>query len=214
VGAVVLVDGAQSVSHSPVDVTDLDCDFFVFSSHKLFGPTGVGVLYGRKELLERMPPVQGGGDMIASVTFEKTTYNILPYKFEAGTPHIAGVIGLAEAIRYVQSVGLEAIGAYKKTLLDYATKALSAVPGLRIIGTAHEKSSVVSFVFDDIHAHDIGTIIDQEGVAIRTGHHCTQPVMQRFGIPATSRASLSMYNTKKEIDVLVEAIDKAKHIFK
>lgn len=213
VGAVVLVDGAQAVSHRSVDVQELDADFFAFSGHKLFGPTGVGVLYGKEKLLNAMPPFLGGGDMIASVTFEKTTYNVLPHKFEAGTPHVAGVIGLGAAIDYVQSVGLDTIGEYEKDLLAYGTKALSAVPGLRLIGTAKEKASILSFVFSDIHAHDLGTLVDREGVAIRTGHHCTQPVMKRFGVPATARASLSMYNTTEEIDNLIDALYKAKKVF-
>lgn len=214
VGAVILVDGAQAVSHLPVDVQKLDCDFFAFSGHKLFGPTGVGVLYGKKALLERMPPYQGGGDMIASVTFEKTSYNVLPYKFEAGTPNIAGAIGLGVAIDYVLSVGLDSIAAYKKELLDYGTKALLTIKDLRLIGTSKDKSSVLSFVLPDIHPHDLGTIVDAEGVAIRTGHHCTQPVMKRFGIPATARASLAFYNTKEELDALVKAVLKAREIFK
>jgi len=211
--APVLVDGAQAVNHRKVDVQDLDCDFLVFSGHKLYGPTGIGVLYGKSELLETMPPAQGGGDMISSVTFEKTTYNVLPYKFEAGTPPIAGAIGLGAAIDYVQSIGLKAIAEYEKELLDYGTKALSSIPDLRLIGTAPEKIAVLSFVLPHIHAHDVGSLVDEEGVAIRTGHHCTMPVMQRFGVPATSRASLAFYNTKAEIDRLVEAIYKAKEVF-
>lgn len=213
-GALVFVDGAQAVSHAKVDVQKMDCDFFAFSGHKLFGPTGIGVLYGKRSLLEKMPPYQGGGDMIASVTFEKTTYNVLPYKFEAGTPNIAGAIGLGVAIDYVQSVGLDAINEYKKELLDYGTKALLTIPDLRLIGTAKHKSSILSFVLPDIHPHDLGTIVDSEGVAIRTGHHCTQPVMKRFNIPATARASLAFYNTKEEIDALVAAIKKAREVFK
>jgi len=209
----VLVDAAQAVSHHPIDVARLDCDFLAFSGHKLFGPTGVGVLYGKAELLNKMPPYQGGGDMIASVTFEKTTYNVLPYKFEAGTPNVAGVIGLGAAIDYVSSIGLNNIADYKKDLLDYATKALQTVEGLKLIGTAKDKTSILSFVIEGIHAHDVGTLVDQEGVAIRTGHHCTQPVMKHFGVPATSRASISMYNTKEEIDTLVDALNKAKKIF-
>ncbi len=214
VNAVVLIDGAQAVSHRKVDVQALDCDFFAFSGHKLFGPTGIGVLYGKEALLEKMPPYQGGGDMISSVTFEKTTYNVLPYKFEAGTPDIAGAIGLGAAVDYVQSVGLDAIGAYKKEILDYGTKALSAISGLRLIGTAKNKTSILSFVLPEIHPHDLGTIVDAEGVAIRTGHHCTQPVMKFFGIPATARASLAFYNTTEEIDALVKAVHKAREIFK
>ena len=212
-GVPVLVDGAQSTSHLPVDVQDLDCDFYAFSGHKLFGPTGIGVLYGKTHLLEAMPPYQGGGDMISSVTFEKTTYNALPYKFEAGTPNIAGTIALGAAIDYVQSVGLKAIGMYEQGLLTYATEKISAVTGVRIIGTARKKSSVLSFVMDNVHAHDVGTIVDQEGIAVRTGHHCTQPVMKRFGIPATARASFAFYNTTEEVDSLVNALQKVKEIF-
>ncbi len=209
----VLIDGAQAVSHTPIDVQALNCDFFAFSGHKLFGPTGIGVLYGKRRLLESMPPAQGGGDMIASVRFEKTTYNVLPYKFEAGTPNIAGAIGLGTSIDYVKSVGLQNISTYESELLQYGTKALKGIPGLRLIGTAKEKIAILSFVFETIHAHDLGTLVDEEGVAIRTGHHCTMPLMERFGVPATSRASLSFYNTKSEIDVLVEAIYKTKEIF-
>jgi cysteine desulfurase/selenocysteine lyase len=212
-GIPVLVDGAQAVPHMQVDVQELDCDFYAFSGHKLFGPTGIGVLYGKAHLLERMPPYQGGGDMISVVTFEKTHYNTLPYKFEAGTPHIAGVIGLGAAIEYVQQVGLSRIATYEKELLDYATQALTAIPGLRIIGTAREKASVLSFVLDNVHAHDIGTILDREGIAVRAGHHCAMPVMQRFGVPATARASLAFYNTKDEIDALVAAIHTVIEVF-
>ena len=213
-GIKVLIDGAQAVTHTPVDVQALDCDFFVFSSHKIFGPTGVGVLYGKQALLEAMPPYQGGGDMIASVTFAKTTYNALPYKFEAGTPAIAEVIGLGRALEYVTSVGLNNMAAHKKELLAYGTQKLSEIPGVRLIGTAKEKTSILSFVVDGIHPHDLGTIVDEQGVAIRTGHHCTQPVMEFFKIPATARASLAFYNTKEEIDVLVKAIYQAKEVFK
>lgn len=212
-GVPVLIDAAQAVNHRPVDVRDLDCDFLAFSGHKLYGPTGIGVLYGRAEWLNQMPPYQSGGDMIASVTFEKTTYNVLPYKFEAGTPHVAGVIGLGAAIDYVEALGRENIQAYEQDLLAYGTRALQAVPGLRIIGTAREKTAVLSFVLEGIHAHDLGTLVDEEGVAIRTGHHCTQPVMKRFQVPATSRASLAFYNTPGEIDRLVEAIAKAREVF-
>ena len=212
-GALVLVDGAQSAPHLPVDVQDLDCDFFVFSGHKLFGPTGIGVLYGKTEFLDRMPPYQGGGDMISSVTFEKTTYNKLPFKFEAGTPHIAGVIGLGAAISYVNQVGLENIFHYEHELLAYATGKLSQIPKLRIIGQAKEKASIISFVLEDIHAHDIGTVLDQEGVAIRAGHHCAMPLMDRFGVPATARASFAFYNTKEEIDRLVQAIYTVLEVF-
>ena len=210
----VLIDGAQAVGHQPVDVRELGCDFFAFSGHKLFGPTGVGVLYGKEERLSRMPPYQGGGDMISSVTFEKTTYNVLPYKFEAGTPNIAGVIGLGAAIDYVQSIGFAAMMEQENDLLDYGTRALQNIPDLRIIGTAKMKVAIFSFVLPWIHAHDLGTLVDEEGIAIRTGHHCTQPVMKHFGIPATSRASLSFYNTREDIDRLVAAIDKARTIFK
>ncbi|HXG23964.1 MAG TPA: cysteine desulfurase [Chthonomonadales bacterium] len=213
VGAKVLVDGAQAVAHMEVDVRALDCDFYAFSGHKLFGPTGIGVLYGKQELLEAMPPWQGGGDMIRSVTFEKTTYNELPYKFEAGTPHIAGGIGLGAAIDYVRQTGLDAIAAYEHNLLEYATEALQSIPNLRLIGTARQKASVLSFTLADIHPHDIGTVLDQEGIAIRTGHHCAQPVMERFGIPATARASLALYNTRQEIDALVCGLHKAREVF-
>jgi cysteine desulfurase/selenocysteine lyase len=210
----VLVDGAQAVTYQAVDVQALDCDFFAFSGHKLFGPTGIGVLYGKQKLLESMPPYQGGGDMIASVTFAKTTYNVLPYKFEAGTPAIAEVIGLGAAIKYVQGIGLADMAAHKKELLAYGTKVLSSIPGLRLIGTAQEKTAILSFVLEGIHPHDLGTIVDEQGVAIRTGHHCTQPVMGFFKIPATARASLAFYNTKEELDILVKAIYRAKEIFK
>ena len=212
-GVPVLLDGAQAVAHARVDMRDLGCDFYAFSGHKLYGPTGIGVLYGRSELLEAMPPWQGGGDMIASVTFEKTTYNTLPYKFEAGTPHIAGGIGLGAAIEYVNAVGLDAIAAYEAELLDYATRGVSSVPGVRLIGTARRKSGVVSFVVNGVHAHDVGTILDQEGVAIRTGHHCAQPVMERFGVPATARASLALYNTRDDVDALVAALRKVAEVF-
>jgi len=212
-GVPVLVDGAQAVPHLPVDVRELDCDFYVFSGHKLYGPTGIGVLYGKAQLLDAMPPYQGGGDMIRSVTFEKTTYNDLPYKFEAGTPHIAGAIGLGAAIDYVTSVGLEAVAEHEHELLACATDALSAVPGLRLIGTAREKAGVISFVLEDVHPHDVGTVLDREGVAVRAGHHCAQPVMQRFGVPATTRASFGMYNTRDEIDALVRGIHKVREVF-
>lgn len=209
----VLVDGAQAAPHMKVDVQALGCDFYTFSGHKVYGPTGIGVLYGRAALLEKMPPYQGGGDMILSVTFEKTVYNRLPYKFEAGTPHIAGVIGLGAALDYVNRLGLEQIGAHESELLRYATDTLSAIPGLRIIGTARDKASVLSFTIEDIHPHDIGTILDQQGVAIRTGHHCSQPVMQHFGVEATARASFGLYNTKEEVDTLVRAIERAREVF-
>ena len=209
----VLIDGSQAAYHMTIDVQALDCDFYVFTGHKLYGPTGIGVLYGKAGRLDAMPPYQGGGDMISSVTFEKTTYNVLPHKFEAGTPHIAGAIGLGAAIDYVTSVGLDGIMAYEKELLAYGTAALSEVPGLRLIGTAKEKAGVLSFVLDGVHPHDVGTIVDQEGVAIRTGHHCTQPLMRRFGIPATARASLAMYNTREELDALVAALAKVHEMF-
>ena len=212
-GVPVLVDGAQSTPHLTVDVQELDCDFYAFSGHKVCGPTGIGVLYGKTDLLESMPPYQGGGDMISSVTFEKTTYNALPYKFEAGTPNIADTIALGVAIDYVHTLGLNAISSYEHDLLTYATGKLSAVEGVRIIGTAKKKSSVISFIMGNIHAHDIGTIVDREGIAIRTGHHCTQPVMQRFGIPATARASFAFYNTMEEVDALAGALLKVKEIF-
>ena len=213
VGAKVLIDAAQSVSSITIDVQALDCDFLAFSAHKLFGPTGVGVLYGREELLTAMPPVQGGGDMIASVTFEKTTYAELPHKFEAGTPPIAGVIGLGAAINYIQSIGLAAAHEHQAELLRYATAELAKISGVKIIGTAAEKATILSFVIDGIHPHDIGSIVDREGVALRTGHHCTQPVMQRFGVPATARASFSIYNSTQDVDALVAAILKVKAIF-
>ena len=212
-GALVLVDGAQAVAHTACDVQALDCDFYVFSSHKLFGPTGVGVLYGKQRLLEEMPPYQGGGDMIKVVTFAKTQYNDLPYKFEAGTPNIAGVIGLGAALDYVNRIGLTAIAGHEQDLLAYGTAALQEVPGLRLIGTARDKAGILSFVMDGIHPHDIGTILDHEGVAIRTGHHCAMPVMDFFRVPATARASLAFYNTRAEIDVLVRALANARKIF-
>jgi cysteine desulfurase/selenocysteine lyase len=209
----VLVDGAQAVPHLRVDVRELDCDFYTFSGHKLYGPTGIGVLYGKASLLESMSPFQGGGDMIASVTFEKTTYNKIPHKFEAGTPDIAGVIGLGAAIDYLNEIGMDAIAAYEQQLLDYATEAISTIPGVRILGTAREKAGVLSFVLEGVHPHDIGTILDQEGIAIRAGHHCAQPVMDRFGVPATARASFAFYNTKEEIDILVKGIRRVMEVF-
>ena len=209
----VLIDGSQAAYHLKIDVQALDCDFYVFTAHKLYGPTGIGVLYGKANLLDAMPPYQGGGDMISSVTFEKTTYNVLPYKFEAGTPHIAGAIGLGAAIDYVTGVGMDRIAAHEQELLAYGTAALSEVRGLRLIGTAAEKAGIFSFVLEGVHPHDVGTIVDQEGVAIRTGHHCTQPLMRRFGVPATARASLAMYNTCDEIDALVAALAKVHKMF-
>jgi cysteine desulfurase/selenocysteine lyase len=204
----VLLDAAQAVNHIPVDVQEIDCDFLAFSGHKLYGPTGIGILYGKVNLLDSMPPYQGGGDMISKVTFEKTTYNELPHKFEAGTPNIAGAIGLGKAIEYVSKVGIEKISIHEMNLLEYATEAVNLIPGLKIIGTSREKVGVLSFVLDNVHPHDIGTFLDFEGVAIRTGHHCTQPVMDHYNIPATSRASFAMYNTKEEIDVLVNGLKK------
>ena len=212
-GAVVLLDGARAVSHVPVDVQALDCDFYAFSGHKLYGPTGIGVLYGRERLLEGMPPYQGGGDMIRSVTFAETIYNDLPYKFEAGTPDIAGAIGLGAAIDYLRSFDQEAVHAHENAVLRYATKAFGSVDGLRLIGTAPGKVASVSFLMDAAHPHDIGTIVDSEGVAIRTGHHCAQPVMEHFGIAATARASLGMYNTTEDVDALVRALQKVKELF-
>jgi cysteine desulfurase/selenocysteine lyase len=211
-GIPVLIDGAQAAPHMPIDVVDLDCDFYALSGHKIYGPTGIGVLYGKAELLEDMPPWQGGGDMISSVTFEKTTYNKVPHKFEAGTPDIAGVIGLGAAIAYIEEVGLDAIGAHEHELLVYGADRLLAVPDVRLVGTAREKAGVLSFVVEGIHPHDIGTILDQEGIAVRTGHHCAQPVMDFYGIPATVRASLALYNTKEEIDALASGIERVKEI--
>jgi cysteine desulfurase/selenocysteine lyase len=212
-GVPVLVDGAQAVPHLKVDVQEIGCDFYAFSGHKLFGPTGVGVLYGRAELLDSMPPYQAGGDMISLVTFEKTHYNVLPYKFEAGTPHIAGGIGLGTAIDYLGGLDWEQVALHEQELLNYATEALSGIEGLKIIGTAKDKAGVISFVFDHVHAHDVGTILDQEGVAVRAGHHCAMPLMQRFGVPATTRASFAFYNTRDEIDVLVNAVRKVLKVF-
>ena len=212
-GVPVLLDGAQAVPHMRVDVRSLDCDFYVFSGHKLFGPTGIGVLYGKAELLDSMSPYQGGGEMIKSVTFEKTIYADLPYKFEAGTPNIAGAIGLGEAIDYVEALGFDRIMAHEQELLDYGARALSSIEGIQIIGTAAHKSGILSFIMDGVHPHDIGTILDAEGIAVRTGHHCAQPVMERFQIPATARASLAMYNTKEDIDALVLGIDRVIEVF-
>lgn len=213
-GVPVLVDGAQAVSHMPVDVQDLGCDFYAASGHKMFGPTGIGLLYGKKEHLEKMPPWRGGGDMILSVSFDEILYNELPYKFEAGTPHIAGAIGMGKAAEYLMTLGYEEIQKQEKDLLDYATQQLTAVDGVRIIGTAREKSAVVSFVVDGIHPHDIGTILDFEGVAVRTGHHCTQPLMERYGLTATTRASMAVYNRREEIDLLVHALREAIKVFR
>ncbi len=212
-GVPVLLDGAQAAPHQPVDVQDLDCDFYAFSGHKLCGPTGIGVLYGKARLLEKMQPFQGGGDMILSVTFEKTTYNVIPSKFEAGTPPIMAAIALGAAIDYLNGVGLANIEAYEKQLLDYATGKISALNGVRIIGTAAKKAAVISFEIKDVHPHDVGTILNDDGIAIRTGHHCAQPVMQRFHVPATARASFAFYNTKQEIDKLVAGIRKVQEMF-
>ena len=212
-GSRVLVDGAQAAPHMRVDVRALDCDFYAFSSHKIYGPTGIGVLYGKSALLDAMPPYQGGGDMIASVTFDKTIYNTLPYKFEAGTPDIAGVVGLGAALNYVSEIGIDAIALYESDLLRYATRALSEEPGVRIIGTSKHKAGAISFVLDGVHPHDVGTVLDHQGIAVRTGHHCAQPLMERFGVPATTRASLAMYNTREEIDALVAGLKKVKEIF-
>ncbi len=213
-GAWVLIDGAQGAPHLALDVVDLDCDFYAFSGHKLYGPSGIGVLYGKAERLEAMPPWQGGGDMIASVTFEKTTYNVIPHKFEAGTPNIAGVIGLGVAIDYVTGLGLPAIAAHEDELLRYGTERLQAIPGLRIVGTAKQKAGVLSFVLDGIHPHDVGTVLDYEGIAVRTGHHCAQPVMDRYGLPATARASLACFNTRADLDALARGIVKVQEMFR
>jgi cysteine desulfurase/selenocysteine lyase len=213
-GAAVVVDGAQAAPHLPVDVRALDCDFYAFSGHKACGPTGIGALYGRAHLLDTMPPYQGGGDMIASVTFERTTYAPVPAKFEAGTPHIAGAIGLDAALDYLSRIGLDAIASYEADLLAHATEALAAVPGVRIIGTAREKAAIVSFVMEGVHPHDIGTILDNEAIAIRTGHHCAQPVMRHYGLPATARASLAFYNTLAEIDALAAALVRVGRVFR
>jgi cysteine desulfurase/selenocysteine lyase len=213
VGAVVLIDGAQAVPHFVVDVQALDCDFYVFSSHKMFGPTGTGVLYGRRSLLDAMPPYRGGGDMIANVTFEKTTYNQVPYKFEAGTPNIAGVVGLGAAIDYLSTIDRTAAMAHEDDLLAYATSALNQLPGTRVIGRAREKSGVLSFVVDGVHPHDVGTILDREGVAVRTGQHCAQPVMDRYGVPATVRASLAIYNTREDVDALIKGLGRVREVF-
>jgi cysteine desulfurase/selenocysteine lyase len=214
VGAKILVDGAQSIQHMKVDVRDLDCDFYVFSSHKVFGPTGIGVLYGKEDLLDRMPPYQGGGDMISKVTFERTTYNELPHKFEAGTPHIAGGICLGEAIRFLNALDMDAIQRHEKELAHYAQDMLDTFEGVRIIGEAKQKTSVVSFVVDKIHPFDIGTLLDKQGIAVRTGHHCTQPLMDFFKIPGTVRASFAFYNTKEEVDTFIAAVEKSISILK
>ena len=212
-GAVVLIDGAQAVPHLVVDVQSLDCDFYVFSSHKMFGPTGVGVLYGRASLLEAMPPYQGGGDMIASVTFEKTLYNVVPYKFEAGTPNIGGVVGFGAAVDYLMTIDRDAALAHEDAVLEYATARVREIRGSRIIGEARQKTGVLSFLLEGVHPHDAGTILDNEGVAVRTGQHCAQPVMDRYGITATIRASLGIYNTREEIDVLIDALERVREVF-
>ncbi len=212
-GAVVLIDGAQAVPHVVVDVTALDCDFYVFSSHKMFGPTGSGVLYGRKSLLEAMPPYRGGGDMIASVTFEKTTYNVVPYKFEAGTPNIVGVVGLGAAVDYLSAIDRAGAIAHEDDVLAYGTERLRQVAGVRLIGEAREKTGVLSFVIEGVHPHDVGTVLDREGIAVRTGQHCAQPVMDRFGIAATIRASLAIYNTREDVDALVDSLQRVRQVF-
>lgn len=212
-GALVLVDGAQAIAHIPVDMADLNCDFYAFSGHKIFGPTGTGVLYGKEALLEAMPPWQGGGDMIRIVRFEKSTWNDLPYKFEAGTPNIAGGIGLGVALDYVSDVGLEKIAAHETELLSYASRKLQDLPGLKLIGTAKNRASIASFVLDQLHAHDLGTILDSEGIAIRAGHHCAMPVMQHYGVAATARASFAFYNTFSEVDRLMDGLNKAVEMF-
>jgi cysteine desulfurase/selenocysteine lyase len=212
-GVPVLVDGAQAVPHRAVDVVHLGCDFYAFSGHKVFGPSGVGVLWGRAEHLEAMPPYQGGGEMILSVSFDETVYKEIPHKFEAGTPDIAGVVALGAALDYVRGLGMDAIEAHDAELLDYATATLSAVPGLRIIGTAREKAAVVSFVLDGVHPHDVGTVLDREGIAVRTGHHCAQPLMERFGVPATVRASFALYNTRQDVEALEAALRRVREIF-
>jgi cysteine desulfurase/selenocysteine lyase len=212
-GAAVLVDGAQAVPHLAVDVQAVDCDFYVFSGHKVYGPTGIGVLYGKRALLEAMPPYQGGGDMISSVTFEKTLYNKIPHKFEAGTPDISGVIGLGAAIDYLGKLGLDQLTRHEHEVLAYATESVSELPGVRLIGTATDKTGVLSFVMDGVHPHDIGTILDQEGIAVRTGHHCAQPLMERFGVPATARASFGLYNTREDVDALVRGIRRVQEVF-
>jgi len=213
VGAVVMLDGAQAAPHLAIDVQALDCDFYSFSGHKVFGPTGIGVLHGKAELLEQMDPYQGGGDMIRSVSFDGTTYNDLPYKFEAGTPNIAGAIGLGAALDYVKTLGIAAIAAHEHDVLLTATRIMSEIPGVRLIGTAKEKSSIISFVMDGVHPHDIGTVVDSEGVAIRTGHHCAMPLMKRYGLAATARASFALYNTREEAEALGAAVWKVKEMF-
>jgi cysteine desulfurase/selenocysteine lyase len=212
-GVPVLVDGAQAVPHLRIDVQDLDCDFYCFSGHKMFGPTGIGILYSKAPWLEKMPPYQGGGDMILSVTFDKTTYNTIPHKFEAGTPPIAAAIGLGAAVDYLSEIGMGEIAAWELELLTYATAQMEALPGVRIVGTAADKASVLSFTVAGVHPHDVGTVLNEDGVAVRTGHHCAQPVMQRFGIPATARASFAFYNTLQEVDQLVAGVRRVQKMF-
>ena len=212
-GVPVLIDGAQAAPHVAIDVRELDCDFYTISAHKMFGPSGIGVLYAKESLLEKMQPYQGGGDMISTVSFEKTTYNRLPFRFEAGTPNIAGAVGLGATVDYLNGIGMDGIAAYEEELLDYGTNALREIPGLRIVGEANHKASVLSFVLDGIHPHDVGTILDQEGIAVRTGHHCAQPVMDRFGVAATARASLALYNTREDIDRLVQGLATVREVF-
>jgi cysteine desulfurase/selenocysteine lyase len=212
-GALVLLDGAQAVPHMPVDVRDIGCDFYAFSGHKMFAPTGIGILYGRADLMEAMDPWQGGGDMIASVSFEKTTYKRAPHRFEAGTPDIAGAIGLGAAVEYIESIGWPAIEAHERDLLDYATRSIAAVPGVSVLASGAPRVGVVSFVVDGVHPHDVGTILDTQGVAVRAGHHCAQPLMDRLGLPATARASLAFYNTRDEIDALVAGLAKVREVF-
>ncbi|HNT87938.1 MAG TPA: aminotransferase class V-fold PLP-dependent enzyme, partial [Candidatus Hydrogenedentes bacterium] len=210
---IAVVDGAQSAPHMPVNIHAMGCDFFVCSGHKMYGPTGIGVLYGKVEHLEKMPPYQGGGDMVLSVTFEKTTFNILPHKYEAGTPHIEGVIGLGATVDYLNDIGMDAIAEYEQNLTRHGTQLLEEIPGLRLIGTARDKAGILSFTLDGVHPHDIGQLLDEDGVAIRVGHHCAQPVMQRFGVPATARASLAFYNTKEELDTLAAGIRRVQKVF-
>ncbi|MEE9229846.1 MAG: cysteine desulfurase [Acidobacteriota bacterium] len=212
-GVPVLLDGAQAAPHLKIDVQELGCDFYTISGHKMFGPTGIGVLYGRTELLDAMPPYQGGGEMIRSVSFEKTTYNKLPHKFEAGTPNISGAVGLGAAMNYISSIGYEAIAAHEHDLLEYATAQLTSIPKVRLVGTARQKASVISFTIEGVHAHDVGTILDQDGIAVRAGHHCTQPLMERLGLDATARASFAFYNTREEVDALVEGVHRVIEVF-
>jgi cysteine desulfurase / selenocysteine lyase len=212
-GVPVLLDGAQAVPHAPVDVRALGCDFYAFSGHKMYGPTGIGALWGKRDHLEAMPPWQGGGDMIRSVTFEKTTYNDVPFKFEAGTPNIAGAIGLGAAVDYLAGIGMQAVQAHERDLLEYATQRLAQIPGIRILGTAKDKAAVLSFIIEGAHPHDVGSLLDRDGIAVRTGHHCAQPVMDRYGVPATSRASFGVYNTRGEVDVLAEGVAKVAKMF-